>query len=44
MLVAIAATYAVGNALGTELPFLVEAGFLVVGIVCAADCSSSRRG
>lgn len=44
VLVAVAATYAAGNALGTELPFLVQAGLVAVGIVCSVAwlflCSS----
>lgn len=35
MLVAALATYAVGNALGTELPLIVEAGFIALGIVAS---------
>lgn len=44
VIAAVFLTYAVGNALGTELPFLVEAAVLVVGIVGAVAwlfvCSS----
>lgn len=35
LLVAVFGSYAVGNALGTELPFLVEAGLVAVGVVVA---------